>query len=279
MSKPNLRIVDDTFADEFDRWVDAVEFLKLFGSDQHVFQLYDDRPKIVVDPETGRSKKVPRKGRADEKIGCLFDGEGQTDLYRELVRRNRDLDCAITFAVNNTDLQGRKRENIVSRRAIFNEHDESDVPNFPLPPSLTVESSPGKHHFYWLTTDDIPSEAFAGLLRVQIDQYGSDPGAKDETRVLRVPGFYHRKGEPFLVSLGEDSGRRYTAQGLIDAFKPKVREPDAEKPRKPAQKEERVRANLKHVKPKDRGHLIGTLGAIKDEFGNSGRDRARLVER
>ena len=33
-----------------------------------------------------------------------------------------------------------------------------------------------------------------------ISDYGSDPGAKDVSRVLRVPGFFHLKGEPLSGS-------------------------------------------------------------------------------
>lgn len=286
-SSPNLRLVDD----QFDRWIEAVSFLNFFTrgdgeSDAHVFQLLDDRPEIVVEVVDGEEKerKTPRPGRIKAVPGSLNDG-GMSDFYVQLARLNREKDCGIYFTVNRTDLKGRKLKNILARRAIWNEHDAGDVPDFPLPPSLTVESSPGHFHFYWLVSDDLSSEAFAGLMQVQVDQFGSDPDAKDETRVLRVPGFYWRKGEyrdgkpypkaePFLVRLVGGDGRRYTAQELIEAFKPEVREPsksDAEiKPPKASARPERVRSALKSFAPRDRDHWIGTIGAIRDEFGNSG---------
>ncbi len=289
---PKLRLVDELW----ERWEQAVIFLNFFRAsaddDQHVFQRLDDRPTVVTEIVNGkeRKRKKPRPGRTGEEIGSFNDG-GISELFEKLVKLNDEKDCGIYFTVNRTDGQGRKLKNILGRRAIWNEYDRGDaLANFPLEPSLIVESSRGKFHCYWLVEGDLSSEAFAGLMQVQVDQFGSDPFAKDETRVLRVPGFYWRKGEtldgkaypkaePFLVRLVKGDGRRYTAQELIDAFKPEIEKPrssDNAEPRPAADPEmvEPVRSALKHVIPKDRGHWIGTLGALFDGLGDDAHEVA-----
>jgi len=52
-----------------------------------------------------------------------------------------------------------------------------------------------------------------------IKSYGSDPGAKDISRVLRVPGFLNRKhSEPFLVRIVNLTGKRYSRRQIVEAF-------------------------------------------------------------
>jgi RepB DNA-primase from phage plasmid len=102
----------------------------------------------------------------------------------------------------------RTTENVVRVRALFADADDPDrlpeveaaIARFGLAPSIIVETSPGKRHFYWLT-NDCPLAAFTGAQRALAAQLGSDPAVSDLPRVARVPGFLHRKGAPFLVRL------------------------------------------------------------------------------
>ena len=145
------------------------------------------------------------------------------------------LGAGVYVTVNETDLTGRKKANITRVRAIFQEDDlgtGADV--LPLCPcSIEVQSSPGKFHRYWLITDGrLPGyEAkFADLMSVMVSRYASDPNAKDLSRVLRLPGFYHSKynpekkldGTPVLVKLmkplsGEEAPR-FTFDAAFKAF-------------------------------------------------------------
>ena len=71
---------------------------------------------------------------------------------------------------------------------------------------MVVESSPGKYHRYVLT-DVAPLDEFEAVQQRLVDDYGSDPKAKDRARVLRLPGFYHKKRpeQPHLVRLVHES--------------------------------------------------------------------------
>lgn len=68
------------------------------------------------------------------------------------------------------------------------------------PPSVIVFSG-GGYHCYWLleqtftVIDDISRQTAIDTQYAWVDYVGSDQGAKDITRVLRVPGTYNRKPE------------------------------------------------------------------------------------
>jgi len=139
------------------------------------------------------------------------------DVLKQLVALNRQ-GSGVFVTVNETDGKGRKKENIVSRRAIWIEDDLGLDVEVPLQHHIKVESSPGKYHRYFLT-EDISSELHQALMGVMISDYGSDPNAKDVSRVLRIPGFIHQKGDPFTVNIVEvNDFPRYTEAQLSKAF-------------------------------------------------------------
>jgi hypothetical protein len=100
--------------------------------------------------------------------------------------------------INQTDGMGRCIPNIVRIRAVWQEDDVGFKGEFPLPPSLVVESSQGRFHRYWLVADGWPADDqgrldFEGVMARIVSDYGSDKQAKDLSRVLRMPGFLNRK--------------------------------------------------------------------------------------
>jgi hypothetical protein len=97
----------------------------------------------------------------------------------------------------------RTNSNVRSIRALF--ADADGVPLEPIlkiapPPHIIVESSPGKWHIYWLT-HDTPMEEFSDRQMTIAKLFGTDPAVKDLARVMRLPGFLHQKGAPFLTRL------------------------------------------------------------------------------
>jgi hypothetical protein len=64
-------------------------------------------------------------------------------------------------------------------------------------PHIAVESSPGKFHAYWIVTD-VALEEFMGLQKALAARFDGDR-VHDLPRVMRLPGFVHRKDEPFLT--------------------------------------------------------------------------------
>ncbi|WP_333664726.1 DNA-primase RepB domain-containing protein [Desulfobacter postgatei] len=175
------------------------------------FQLMDDR-----------EPKDPKKARI---FHCT---ELPVKWALKLERLNELEHTHVGMTINETDGKGRRIENIVRVRAVFADFDGVDITQaWKDEPSLVVESSPGKYHAYWLTRDDIhhvPLEAFRSLQEGIIEKYGTDPVVKDLPRAMRVPGFLHMKGEPFLSRVIHHTGARFKFGELVELFPPIRRE-------------------------------------------------------
>ena len=131
--------------------------------------------------------------------------------------------AGIYVAVQVTDGDGRRNENIVAVRTIFQEADRPDVPIPDLEPSLVVATSPGKFHRYWFIEPSDDFELWRSVQRRMVESFGSDPAAQGLNRVLRVPGFPHQKNPatPFDVRIVHESGMRpYTWAEITAAIEP-----------------------------------------------------------
>lgn len=97
----------------------------------------------------------------------------------------------------------RTKANVIAVRALFVDLD--GAPLRPLmdaaaPPNIIVESSPGRYHAYWIGVD-CPLEAFAPSQIALAQRFGGDEKVSDLPRVMRLPGFIHQKGEPFMTRI------------------------------------------------------------------------------
>lgn len=160
------------------------------------------------------------KARKDRHMAVILSGP--FERHRDNLARFNSHGAGIFVTVNETDGRGRKLENIQRIRAIWHEDDHGQARDFPLQPHITVESSPGKYHRYWLV-DGLSLEQFRGVMNTLVRAHGSDPNAKDPARVLRLPGFLHLKdaAHPWRVRLADVSGELpYSAEQIVAAFPP-----------------------------------------------------------
>lgn len=67
-------------------------------------------------------------------------------------------------------------------------------------PWFYVQTSPGKAHVYWPVVHYRDNDFYELQQRKLRQYYDGDKAVVDVTRVLRVPGFYHQKGAPQLVT-------------------------------------------------------------------------------
>jgi hypothetical protein len=127
----------------------------------------------------------------------------------------------IFVTINETDGKDIKGANITRVRALFADFDGSPLSNLdriPLKPSFTVNTSPGKHHAYWLI-DDCPLDQFKPMQQKLAQILDSDPAVCDLGRIMRVPGFYHLKGDPFMVTIDcPEQVNRYTFADMKNAL-------------------------------------------------------------
>ena len=139
-----------------------------------------------------------------------------------LCKANRKPGSGIYFMPNETDGKGRKKENIVRVRVNFLDIDvQADTPpidRFPLKPHAINESSPGKYHAYWLVSDQ-RLEQFTPIQKAIAEKFGGDPSVSDLPRLMRLPGFFHRKKEPFMSNVVEINDHPpYTTAELIEGL-------------------------------------------------------------
>jgi RepB DNA-primase from phage plasmid len=69
-----------------------------------------------------------------------------------------------------------------------------------LDPHIVVESSPGRFHAYW-RVDALPLDQFGPVQRTIADRFNGDRTVTDLCRVMRLPGFPHRKAVPFMTKV------------------------------------------------------------------------------
>jgi len=158
-------------------------FLYVLGGEYHTFQVFSD-------------KKGDKPHISKVISGTLKEVQSQ------LFGLNK-LGVGIYVTINKTDGRGRKTENITKVRALF-----ADLDGSPLAPVLKakpephmiIESSKGKYHAYWLV-DDCPLDKFSMYQKAIARKFKSDPKVCDLPRVMRLPGFYHCKGNPYPTTI------------------------------------------------------------------------------
>jgi hypothetical protein len=149
-------------------------------------------------------------------------------VLSHLHRLNTKFGAAIYVVINKTNGQGRRDADIVRKRAFWTDLDGGLPRGWFIPPSIIVQTSPGKYQAYWLFDGDISEAEFLGVLRNLQLTYGGDPGAISLSRILRLPGFLHQKAEPFRVKLIDDNGRRYSVAEVTAAHPPVIEKRESE---------------------------------------------------
>lgn len=143
------------------------------------------------------------KARKDPSLTRAFYGT-LAQRAPELERLNKK-GAGVFVVINETDGKGRETENITRARSLFTDLDGAPLETVraaAIKPHMIVESSPGKWHPYWRVAD-MPLEDFTPTQEALIERFGGDPKVKALAHVMRLPGFFHRKGEPFLVRIIE----------------------------------------------------------------------------
>jgi putative DNA primase/helicase len=184
---------------------DAHRFLELLDADAEnfVFQVFDDSP--MKDQDLGRTR---------------FGSLGQ---YAEHFAERQQRGCGIFVTINRCIGGKRRAEHVDLVRAVFADLDGAPlqpVMECALEPHIVVESSPGKFHPYWLV-EDVPLDQFKPIQKAIIRRFGGDKAVHDLARVMRMPGYWHQKAEPFrarIVHVAE--GMPYDLAELQAEFPP-----------------------------------------------------------
>lgn len=127
----------------------------------------------------------------------------------ELVRLN-GLGAGVFVMVNKGDgvvhageKTSRATPSVVAVRSLFVDLDGSPIEPVTeaiLPPDLVVESSACRWHAYWLV-HGCPLDQFTQKQKSLAQKFAGDMKICDLPRVMRLPGFFHQKGDPFMTRL------------------------------------------------------------------------------
>lgn len=189
----------------------------------------------------------------------------------------------IFACINAMDGQGRELANVAYIRAQVVDMDNplSSAANYQRAvaagASFAVQSSAGKYHVYFRVHPYVGNEFYTLHQRKLAQFYDGDPVIIDPTRVMRVPGFMHQKGEPQPVMIWpldmarirtyEELGAELAAVNVIDHIS--ARKPLGDKDMA-APSFEWLRFALSLVNPNDmdRGEWLSFSAAFKQAGWN-----------
>ena len=180
---------------------------------------------------------------SDKNKALIKQFNGSFEQHASQLTQLNQQGAGVFVTINQTDLQGRKAENITAIRALFVDFDNSRADRLndllsldrlydgALLPSFIVETSIGKHHAYWLA-DGISLGEFKPYQETLIyffsglfDGDNVDKAIHDLPRIMRLAGFYHNKGEPVLSKIVYPNGgqdiQRYSYEqikAMIDSL-------------------------------------------------------------
>lgn len=128
----------------------------------------------------------------------------------------------IHIMINPTDGVGRQVSNVVACRAQLLDLDGIDADQqlarvlaCPTPPHAIVRTSPGKYQLWWKVTEHADKQLYVDNQRRLIGAFNGDVQFTDVAHTARLPGYYHAKGAPSLVTVAAGplwaSGRTYDA--------------------------------------------------------------------
>jgi len=243
---------------------DAERFLALLAPGEPItFQTFDDR-----------------KRKPDPLAKWMH---GTLAQHRHTLADLNARGAGVYWMVNAGDGKGRKGGNVRRIRALFVDLDGAPlgpVRAAALQPHCIVETSPGRWHAYWRIAD-CPPLHFTALQKGLAARFHADARVHDLPRVMRLPGFDHRKGKPCRCRIIQANPLPpYTLAELVEAFGPRALEtPASNVTRMPAPVKQtgKNRRTLPKVIPK--GGRNATLFSLARGLVQKGHDAQAVTDR
>ena len=153
----------------------------------------------LIDPHTTQFcfRTYGDKDKNNPRLRCKL--EGSLEQHAETLVAKNKLGASICVVVND----GGHADNQIERiRFVF--ADTDGVSPNPLARSLEphaiIVSSNKRYHLYWRVTDLCPAQ-FSILQKAIAKKYGTDGVVSNPSRIMRIPGFFHQKKEPYLTHI------------------------------------------------------------------------------
>lgn len=191
----------------------AEKFLQALGDSSFIFQTFTD------------SKQLKSTYKKLDPLARVF--VGSFDEHKSKLAALNDQGAGVFVQINAGSKRG--KDHVTKVRALFLDLDDPrtslksmELARTYLPmPSIITTTSTSKYHLIWCVTD-CPVNAFKQLQSNLSVTFGGDPQIKNVDRVLRIPGFYHKKLKPVKVSARVYGGSIGTAEFITQAAKAPV---------------------------------------------------------
>lgn len=157
-----------------------------------------------------------------KRVGLIRVLVGTLDQHFDELLNLNNKGAGIFVCVNKIENSLKRDSKSVSKiRSVFADKDDGNFGSFPIEPSILVQTKNGQHA-YWLT-DEVSRDNFTEIQKSIINKLKTDISIHDLPRVMRLPGFYHRKdpNNPYFVNVLKGSNLKYSMSELTTIF-PKI---------------------------------------------------------
>ena len=172
----------------------------------------------VLIPEGGAEGKLVQTATHDKVLFKKLNEKGfgvffSVNLFNNFRRREEEL-AKLRYLYIDIDFrkEGDTKDITADKKAFIKTLSEF------YPPTKIVETKNGMHPLWWVLEQDV--QLYKDVLLQLIDwskEYGScGDSVKDVARILRLPNYYHNKGEPFMCKLLLDTNRRISMEDMSE---------------------------------------------------------------
>lgn len=200
-------------ASAFDPLIDVGEALSFLD-------LLSGKTNEIFTFGSGPDDKAPRLGKTEKGVPAYTQRTGTFQSQLSWLQSRQKIGCA-AYVI--PQLMGESGD-VTRIRCLVAELD-SEVPDWPIRPSATVQTSPNKFDYYFFVKDPegLSPEDFTGLASYLVAEHNAAQGTLDLKKPRRLPGTWNQKpeyGDPFLVQLLSNEAHLYDRIELRTAFPP-----------------------------------------------------------
>ena len=141
---------------------------------------------------------------------------------KEHNEQNRGIFYVVNYGGHEDKSISRINAHFVEMDDLSFEEQQAAIDAFPLPPSIVMKTRKSLHVYWLVTKADV--SLFRPIQKKLVAMFKGDPMCINESRVLRLPGFYHCKKEPVMVEcVSFHPEYKYTQEQLMDVL-PEIEE-------------------------------------------------------
>ena len=154
----------------------------------------------------------------------VFQTVNSFDLTKPLLEGEKTFRCdshlsRLDYIYTDIDIAKRNDGQTDEQKKIKKEAKLAEV--LPLKPTIVIETANGIQPYWKIKDGEVTIESklkYENIVWAVICKLSGDPGAKDSSRILRMPNFYHNKGTPFLCKIIYEANVSYTLDELSAMF-------------------------------------------------------------